>query len=170
MCHPDLSGEGVSIIILFLKFPSIKRGGFLIYQNDGVCNEFDDLNGLYYSMTKYLYDKNLKRLAAKLRNNSTLAETLLWNELKGKRMMGYDFHRQKPLGNYIVDFYSPKLKLIIEVDGVTHNYKMGEDVKRQIKLESMSLTVIRFLDSDVRNNLSGVLLIIKKGIEENMDG
>ena len=55
-------------------------------------------------MTKYLYDKNLKRLAAKLRNNSTLAETLLWIELKGKRMMGYDFHRQKPLGNYIVDF------------------------------------------------------------------
>ena len=79
----------------------------MIYQNDGVCNEFDDLNGLYYSMTKYLYDKNLKRLAAKLRNNSTLAETLLWNELKGKRMIGYDFHRQKPLGNYIVDFYSP---------------------------------------------------------------
>ena len=121
-------------------------------------------------MTKYLYDKNLKRLAAKLRNNSTLAETLLWIELKGKRMMGYDFHRQKPLGNYIVDFYSPKLKLIIEVDGVTHNYKLGEDLKRQIKLESMSLTVIRFLDSDVRNNLSGVLLIIKKWIEENIDG
>ena len=119
-------------------------------------------------MTKYLYNNNLKKLAAKLRNSSTLAETLLWNELKGKKMMGYDFHRQKPLGNYIVDFYSPKLKLIIEIDGVTHNYKMGEDVKRQIILESMSLNVLRFLDSDVRNNLSGVLLFIKKWIKENV--
>ena len=97
-------------------------------------------------MTKYLYNKNLKKFATKLRNNSTLAETLLWNQLKTKKMMGYDFHRQKPLGNYIVDFYSPKLNLIIEVDGVTHNYKLHEDIKRQIKLESMSLNVLRFLD------------------------
>ena len=118
-------------------------------------------------MTKHLYNKNLKKLASKLRNNSTLAETLLWNQLKTKKMMVYDFHRQKPLGDYIVDFYSPKLKLIIEVDGVTHNYKLEEDIRRQIKLESMSLSVLRFLDSDVRNNLNGVLLFIKKWIEEN---
>lgn len=52
-------------------------------------------------MTKHLYNKNLKRLAVELRNNSTLAETLLWKELKGKKMMGYDFHCQKPLGNLI---------------------------------------------------------------------
>jgi len=120
-------------------------------------------------MTKYLYNKNLKKLATKLRKNSTLAETLLWNELKGKKMLGYDFHRQKPLGNLIVDFYSPKLKLIIEVDGVTHNYKLGEDIKRQLKLESMSLFVLRFLDSDIQNNLNGVLLFIKKWIKENVD-
>jgi len=120
-------------------------------------------------MTKYLYNKKLKKLATKLRNNSTLAETLLWKELKGKKMMGYDFHRQKPLGNFIVDFYSSKLKLIIEVDGVTHNYNLGKDIKRQIKLESMSLSVLRILDSDVRNNLSGVLLFIKKWIEENAE-
>ena len=121
-------------------------------------------------MTKHLYNKNLKKLATKLRNNSTLAETLLWNELKTKKMLGYDFHRQKPLGSYIVDFYSPKLRLIIEVDGVTHNYKLGEDIKRQIRLESMSLNVLRFLDSDVRKNLSGVLLFIQKWIKDNMDG
>ena len=120
-------------------------------------------------MTKYLYNKNLKKLATKLRNNSTLAETLLWSELKGKKKMGYDFHRQKPLGNYIVDFYSPKLKLIIEVDGVTHNFKIGEDIKRQIKLKSMFLNVLRFLDSDVRNNLSGILIYIRKWIKDNVD-
>ena len=120
-------------------------------------------------MTKYLYNKNLKKLATKLRKNSTLAETLLWNELKGKKMLGYDFHRQKPLGNFIVDFFSPKLKLIIEVDGVTHNYKLGEDIKRQLKLESTSLFVLRFLGSDIQNNLNGVLLFIKKWIKENVD-
>ena len=118
-------------------------------------------------MKKLLYNKNLKKLASKLRNNSTLAETILWNELKSKKMMGYDFHRQKPLGNFIVDFFSPKLNLIIEVDGVTHDHKMQKDINRQIILESMSLSVIRFLDSDVKNNLNGVLIIIKKWIEEN---
>ena len=120
-------------------------------------------------MTKYLYNKSLTKLATKLRNNSTLAETLLWKELKGKKMMGYDFHRQKPLGNFIVDFYSPKLKLIIEVDGVTHNYKLGKDLKRQLKLESTSLYILRFSDQDIRNNLNGVLLFINKWIRENVD-
>ena len=83
--------------------------------------------------------------------------------------MGYDFHRQKPLGNFIVDFFSSKLKLIIEVDGVTHDYNLRKDIKRQLRLESMSVSVIRFLDSDVQNNLSGVLLFIKKRIVENGD-
>ena len=149
--------------IILHKFPSKKRGA----RRAGCVKSFIVRMHYITIMTKHLYNKNLKKLAAKLRNNSTLAETLLWNQLKTKKMMGYDFHRQKPLGNYIVDFYSPKLKLIIEVDGVTHNYKLGEDLKRQIKLESMSLSVIRFLDSDVRNNLNGVLLFIKEWIEEN---
>ena len=58
-----------------------------------------------------------------LRKNSTLSEVLLWNELKGKKLMGIDFHRQKPIGNYIVDFFSPELRLVIEIDGITHAYK-----------------------------------------------
>ncbi|GEO06149.1 hypothetical protein AAE02nite_38130 [Adhaeribacter aerolatus] len=51
------------------------------------------------------YQPHLKQLARQLRNNSTLAEVLLWNELKGKKLNGYDFDRQKPLDAYIVDFY-----------------------------------------------------------------
>ena len=51
------------------------------------------------------YNPKLKQLAKNLRNNSTLAEVLLWQNLKGKKMKGYDFHRQKPIGNYIVDFF-----------------------------------------------------------------
>ncbi|MBT6416907.1 MAG: DUF559 domain-containing protein, partial [Candidatus Marinimicrobia bacterium] len=55
------------------------------------------------------YNPKLKQLARNLRNNSTLAEVLLWNELKQKRMRGYQFYRQKPILDYIVDFYCSKL-------------------------------------------------------------
>ena len=57
----------------------------------------------------------------------TLSEVLLWLELKGKKMMGYDFHRQKPDGDYIVNFYCPALELIIKIDGDSHIDKYKED-------------------------------------------
>jgi very-short-patch-repair endonuclease len=66
------------------------------------------------------YNKNLKQFSRNLRNNSTLGEVLLWNELKAGKMYGYKFNRQKPLGNYIVDFYCKSLALVIEVDGESH--------------------------------------------------
>ena len=118
---------------------------------------------------KIQYNPKLKKLAEKLRKESTLAEVFLWNEIKGKKVFGYDFHRQRPIGNYIVDFFCDKLKLVIEVDGVTHNYKLEKDKKRQIELESMTLTVLRFQDSEVRNNLEGVLISLKEWIRENRD-
>ena len=68
-----------------------------------------------------------------LRKNMTLSEVLLWLELKGKKMMRYDFHRQKPTGDYIVDFYFPALELIIEIDGDSHIDKYKEDLVRQKK-------------------------------------
>jgi very-short-patch-repair endonuclease len=67
------------------------------------------------------YNPRLKQIARTLRNNMTLSEILLWKEIKGKKVLGYDFHRQKPLGEYIVDFYCPKLKLVIEIDGDSHD-------------------------------------------------
>lgn len=66
------------------------------------------------------YDPKLKMLVRKLRNNSTLSEVLLWLELKGKQMKGYDFHRQKPIDNYIVDFFCHELMLAIEIGGISH--------------------------------------------------
>jgi very-short-patch-repair endonuclease len=71
--------------------------------------------------TIYPYNPKLKELARQLRNNSTFAEVLLWNELKNKQIKGYDFHRQKPILNYILDFFCSELKLAIEVDGLTHD-------------------------------------------------
>lgn len=96
----------------------------------------------------------------------TLAEVLLWNQLKRKKMNGYDFHRQKPIDNYIVDFFCPRLKLIIEIDGETHIYKGNEDIKRQNKMESLGFHFLRFTDIDVKRNMIDVLASIEDRIEE----
>ena len=113
------------------------------------------------------YDPNLKELARKLRNNSTVSEVLLWRALKGKQIMGYDFDRQRPIDNYIVDFYCKKLKLAIEIDGSTHDDKIEEDRKRQARLESLGVRFLRFGDADVKRNLEGVVAEIRKWVEEN---
>ena len=115
---------------------------------------------------KVYYTPKLKELARKLRKNMTLSEVLLWNQLKRKKMKGYDFHRQKPINNYIVDFFCPKLKLIIEIDGESHIYKGNEDVKRQKKLETLGFYFLRFKDIDIKKNIKDVLVSIENWIEE----
>ncbi len=97
----------------------------------------------------------------------TLSEILLWQVLKGKKLLGYDFHRQKPIGEYIVDFYCPTLKLVLEIDGDSHEGKEEADQVRQAKLESMGLTVLRFWDSDVKSNADGVVEQLREWIEEH---
>ena len=67
------------------------------------------------------YNPRLKELARHLRNNATKAEIVLWKSLSRRQCMGYDFYRQKPIGEYIVDFSCNEMMLAIEVDGVTHN-------------------------------------------------
>ena len=81
--------------------------------------------------------------------------------------MGYAFKRQKPIGNYIVDFFAPKLNLVIEIDGITHDFKIEDDKIRQEFLQSISLTVLRFRESDVKNNLDSVISSIKQWIDKN---
>ena len=84
------------------------------------------------------YNKNLKPLARNLRNDSTKAEIRLWCELlSGKRMLGYGFRRQRPVGNYIADFMCKELKLIIEVDGYSHQFKTEADRKRDAELNAL---------------------------------
>ena len=111
------------------------------------------------------YNPKLKQLARNLRNNSTLAEVLLWNELKQKRMKGYQFYRQKPILDYIVDFYSSQLDLVIEIDGISHIGKEAEDEERQTKIENLGLTFLRIPDNEVKENMDGVYQIIVEWIE-----
>ena len=118
---------------------------------------------------KVIYNPYLKEKARELRNNSTLGEILLWKKLKGKQCYGFDFHRQKPILNYIVDFYCSKLKLIIEVDGYSHNFKAEEDKKRDIDLTELGFTVLRFSEGEVRHNLDLVLNSLSTFIENKLE-
>ena len=102
------------------------------------------------------YNPKLKSLARELRKNSTLAEVLLWMNIKGK-CYGHEFHRQVPIGDYIVDFYCHELQLAIEIDGNTHDYNFEMDDIRQKNLEKMGITFIRFNDRDVKSCMTDVL-------------
>lgn len=110
---------------------------------------------------KIYYNPKLKQLARNLRNNSTMAEVLLWNKLKARQMLDYQFMRQKPIGNYIVDFYCSKLKLVIEIDGTSHRFKFTEDAERQGWLEDLGIAVLRFDDLDIKKEMDNVLGIIE---------
>ncbi len=90
----------------------------------------------------------------------------MWNELKQKKL-GYDFHRQKPIDEYIVDFYCEDLDLVIEIDGATHNERLDEDAKRQKNIENFGLTVLRYLDTDVVQKLGDVVEHLKLWIKEH---
>ena len=113
------------------------------------------------------YRSDLKELASELRKNMTLSEVLLWNELKQKKIQGFDFDRQKPLNNYIVDFYCKELKLAIEIDGDTHIYKYDSDDERQRDLEKLEIHFLRFEDLEVKKSMSNVLRVIEDWIDKN---
>jgi very-short-patch-repair endonuclease len=105
------------------------------------------------------YNSKLKELARQLRNNSTKSEIILWLKLKGKQMYGYDFHRQKPINNFIVDFFCNELMLAIEVDGYSHELieVYNKDLKKDKKLNEFGITVLRFSDKQVLKEMDNVL-------------
>jgi very-short-patch-repair endonuclease len=113
------------------------------------------------------YNPELKVLAKELRRNMTLSEVLLWKELKNKSMMGYDFDRQRPIGNFIVDFFCKDLSLAIEIDGDTHIYRYDYDEERQQELERLGVRFLRFDDIEVKKNMSNVLRVIEDWIENH---
>ena len=105
------------------------------------------------------YKKSLKKCSRLLRENMTEAEILLREKIRGKQLKGYQFYRQKTIGNYIVDFYSPKAKLVIELDGGQHYSSEGEakDTVRDGYMKGIGLRVLRFSDKEVFENTQGVL-------------
>ncbi|MBI5409563.1 MAG: DUF559 domain-containing protein [Nitrospirae bacterium] len=93
---------------------------------------------------KIKYNPELKELAGTLRNSSTKAEIKLWSYLKGKQLLGYDFHRQKPIENYIADFFCNKLMSAIELDGYTHGFEnvFERDKRKEKRLNEIGITVL----------------------------
>jgi len=89
----------------------------------------------------------------------TDAERLLWSRIRGKQLKGHQFYRQKIIGEYIVDFYCPKSRLVIEVDGGQHYSAEGKekDGKRDHDMVKVGIAVLRFSDREVLNNLDAVL-------------
>ncbi len=108
------------------------------------------------------YEPHLKKLARELRKNSTIAEIILWEQIKGRRL-GYQFHRQVPMDRYIVDFYCHELMLAIEVDGFSHDNEevFTRDKKRQRELEKYGVKFLRFDDADVKSSIENVVESIK---------
>ncbi|AEM72309.1 protein of unknown function DUF559 [Allomuricauda ruestringensis DSM 13258] len=109
------------------------------------------------------YNPKLKELARQLRNNATKAEVTLWQKLKRDQMHGYDFHRQKPIDEYIVDFFCNKLQLAIEVNGYSHEILevWEKDVKKTQRLNELGIHVLRFSDAQVLNDMDNVLRAIE---------
>ncbi|MBI5011186.1 MAG: endonuclease domain-containing protein [Bacteroidia bacterium] len=113
------------------------------------------------------YNPELKALAKELRKNMTISEVLLWNELRNKQILGYDFDRQRPIDNFIVDFYCKKLMLAIEIDGDTHIYRYDYDEDREKRLESLGVRFLRFDDREIKTNMNNVLRVIEEWIIKN---
>ena len=117
------------------------------------------------------YNSSLKPLARELRKEGTKGEALLWKKvLRARSMEGYQFNRQFPIGDYIVDFICRKLKLVIEIDGSSHLMKGLEDRKRQDDLERGGYKILRFTENEVVYRIDDVIkdiYIAIKALEEN---
>lgn len=108
------------------------------------------------------YDQRLKTNSRQLRKKQTDCEMLLWSRLRRKQICGVQFYRQKPLGSFIVDFYAPLAKLVVELDGSQHFERLqaAYDARRDAFLQTLGLTILRFNNRQVLLETQGVLEVI----------
>jgi very-short-patch-repair endonuclease len=131
--------------------------------------------GIYSELTSiivgmYVRKKELVKKARDLRNHSTKAEIILWSRLRLRQIDGFKFRRQQPVFDYIADFYCPELKLIIELDGVVHNFKetLIHDAKRDNILRINGYHIIRIPNSEIETDLNSSINKIRSFITEIM--
>ena len=115
------------------------------------------------------YSSKLKQPSRELRKNMTEAEKLLWSKINMKQLNGCIFYRQKPIGGYIADFYCRKAKLVIEVDGSQHfsDESIKYDKVRDEYMRNAGLTILRFTNNEITNNIDGVVKVIKEKTENS---
>jgi len=139
--------EKLGLIFIPEKFPSI--GGVSEGRGGQKRNTKNYMN--------LPYNPDLTQRAKELRKAGNLSEVLFWNQVKKGQFKGYDFDRQKVIGNYIVDFYCGNCNVVIEIDGSSHDDKVEYDRNRDEFLESLGLTVIHIDVQEVFHNLDGVM-------------
>ena len=118
------------------------------------------------------YNRTLKEKARRLRTEMTDSERALWGRLRRKQVRSVQFYRQKPIGNYIVDFYAPKAEMVVEVDGSQHmeGEQAARDLQRDAFLASEGLRVLRFDDLQVLKEIEGVMEVILRAVSESLEG
>jgi very-short-patch-repair endonuclease len=117
------------------------------------------------------YKPHLKHKGRELRKNMTDSERVLWSRLRGRQLLGVQFYRQKPVGKYIVDFYAPKTKLVVEVDGSQHltQEHTEKDNYRDQCLAAADLRVLRFNSREVLEETDAVIEVIYRTMEERLN-
>lgn len=116
------------------------------------------------------YNKKLVEIARINRKNPTKAEDKMWHEaLKDKRFENYKFHRQKPLDNFIADFYCPELMLVIEIDGDYHDTQKEYDTLRSEELNKYGINVLRYTNDEILFNISNVRKDLESKINSSPD-
>jgi very-short-patch-repair endonuclease len=129
----------------------------------------NDINpeGLVFGPNFLPYNPKLKQFSRDLRKQGQISEAMLWKCLKNKRT-GYVFNRQKPILNYIADFFCSKLKLVIEIDGAAHFSAEAQkrDAERDRQMQAIGLRIIRVRDRDVRDNPERVAESIMEQVKE----
>ncbi len=113
------------------------------------------------------YKSGLKLISRRLRSEMTENERLLWSRLRRKQLHGIQFYRQKPIGGYIVDFYAPAARLVVEVDGSQHqdNIHAQNDVHRDESLKGQGLRVLRFTNLQVLQELDSVVGVVAEALK-----
>ena len=114
--------------------------------------------GCYNCLEMSKQDKESKRSV--WQPSPTMAERKLWKYIRRKQVLGVKFRRQMAIDRFIVDLCSPSIRLVIEIDGPTHDDTVEADAQRQARLEALGFEVIRFTNRDVLSNIEGVLEII----------
>ncbi|MBI3259925.1 MAG: endonuclease domain-containing protein [Ignavibacteriae bacterium] len=137
---------------------------------DGVVEVQTYINGIpiYRNFVAGLpYNSSLKKRAIEFRKRGILSEVLFWQQVHNYKFHNIDFDRQRIIGNYIVDFYIKTLGVVVEIDGSSHDEKVEYDTERLRFLEGCGLKIYRVTDSDIKNNINGVMRGLEEFIIEN---
>ena len=118
-------------------------------------------------MTKHYNKSSEKEKRKKLRQNQTNAEELVWRYLRNKQMLGYKFKRQYSVDHFVIDFYSPELKLAVELDGASHNKpeQIEYDIIRQKYVEKFNIKFVRIKDENLFGNPNKEFMKIENAIK-----